>query len=481
MAATVLLPVESTTRDLDARLVLAARWVRPGRRVVVGAPADVVTAAEQLEGGGVYLGKSLFQGYREQAEGQRSARDYGRVRARGFSVAHLEDEGALLAGSRAQREHAAGRIPALAYLDTRDTLCAWGSFDQHVYRQLRPDIAERVIVTGHPRFALYRSPLRAYYEPAAAALRAELGPFVLVATTTARANPISSLERIFSASYNYQAADPRRRLAFVRQWGHTQRQLARCVELVHRLADEIDATIVVRPHPSEDESLYHAVLAGLDRVVVRREGPVSPWLLACSALLQDGCTTAVEGYLAGCPVLTYVPAEVETAHRRPLASWVGTECENEQSVIDNVRRALAGGRSQVTLPDEARELLCDLADGDAGLDGLDALIERECPPAQPGASAELAGLGRALSLARARRTLAEVARNAREAIEAGVRGSSHELRRARAERRYARAKFDVLRRADIDSRARAAARVAQRTDLAWQLLGDRLVVFEAAR
>ena len=37
------------------------------------------------------------------------------------------------------------------------------------------------------------------------------------------------------------------------------------------------------------------------------EGNVVPWLLACSMLIHNGCTTAVEGYILKRPVIAYVP------------------------------------------------------------------------------------------------------------------------------------------------------------------------------
>jgi surface carbohydrate biosynthesis protein len=40
------------------------------------------------------------------------------------------------------------------------------------------------------------------------------------------------------------------------------------------------------------------------RVVHR--GSVLPWLLACRALVHNGCTTAVESYAMGVPAVAYL-------------------------------------------------------------------------------------------------------------------------------------------------------------------------------
>ncbi|NIP25517.1 MAG: hypothetical protein GWN94_14440, partial [Phycisphaerae bacterium] len=66
-----------------------------------------------------------------------------------------------------------------------------------------------------------------------------------------------------------------------------------------------DYNIVVRPHPTENQEIYHRIAAQCDRVRVTNEGNVVPWLMATRVLLHHGCTTGVEAYAMGVPSISY--------------------------------------------------------------------------------------------------------------------------------------------------------------------------------
>jgi hypothetical protein len=63
-------------------------------------------------------------------------------------------------------------------------------------------------------------------------------------------------------------------------------------------------SIVVRPHPTENQEMYRQIAAGCERVEVTNEGNVVPWLMAARALIHNGCTTGVEAYVMGVPAIS---------------------------------------------------------------------------------------------------------------------------------------------------------------------------------
>jgi hypothetical protein len=73
-----------------------------------------------------------------------------------------------------------------------------------------------------------------------------------------------------------------------------------------------DYTIVVRPHPTESQEVYHDMAARCQRVKVTNEGNVVPWLLAAKALIHNGCTTGAEAYVMRVPAITYRASVHET-------------------------------------------------------------------------------------------------------------------------------------------------------------------------
>ncbi len=64
-------------------------------------------------------------------------------------------------------------------------------------------------------------------------------------------------------------------------------------------------TIVVRPHPTENQEVYNDIAKNCQRVKVTNEGNVVPWLMATDVVIHNGCTTGVEAYMMGVPAISY--------------------------------------------------------------------------------------------------------------------------------------------------------------------------------
>jgi len=66
-------------------------------------------------------------------------------------------------------------------------------------------------------------------------------------------------------------------------------------------------TIVVRPHPAEDHAAWKEAAGDHTNVRVVSEKSVIPWLIACGALVHNGCTTAVEAAVLDRPAIAFRP------------------------------------------------------------------------------------------------------------------------------------------------------------------------------
>src|SRR5690606_13445493 len=150
---------------------------------------------------------------------------------------------------------------------------------------------------GHPRFDLYKSHLKSYYAEDAKELQKRFGDFVLINTNFAWANNRTGARRTFSAGWNFDAAGGARFVDHVEEWGNNSLILTHFVKLVAKLsAARPDLQFVLRPHPSEHIGFYRAIFGGVPNVHVIHEGSVGSWLLACRALVHDGCTTGLEAH-----------------------------------------------------------------------------------------------------------------------------------------------------------------------------------------
>jgi surface carbohydrate biosynthesis protein len=64
-------------------------------------------------------------------------------------------------------------------------------------------------------------------------------------------------------------------------------------------------TVVVRPHPTENQNIYQKIADRCRRVRVINEGNVVPWLMAVKVLIHNGCSTGVEAYIMRVPAVSY--------------------------------------------------------------------------------------------------------------------------------------------------------------------------------
>lgn len=321
-------PIETINRELDFRLLLAVLMAGHGRVVFVG-QHDLIERLIDRTDGGVYLGKNVFKGLFPNANSEGLRKLHRHL----VNLVHLDEEGGIYPG----REERWGQV-----LDTRldprvlgprDRICVWGDFQRQHYAARAPDMAARITVTGHPRFDLYRPELRAFFAPDADKLRARYGRFVLVNTNLSGANNGLGIQDTFSTRVWPKIAEPEARLHLTHLWAHQQRILAHLIPLLHRMAHERpDLRIILRPHPAEDRAFYRAVFSHCERVEVIHEGPVGAWLLAAEAIIQDGCTTGVEAYLAGKRVIAY-ESVVDERFRLPIPHLVGIRCHTDEDVL----------------------------------------------------------------------------------------------------------------------------------------------------
>jgi hypothetical protein len=184
----------------------------------------------------------------------------------------------------------------------------------------------------------------------------------------------------FSEVFGYDVKDVTKRLAFVGAWGHVARTLPAYVELVHKLAAERpDVTFVLRPHPTDDVTYFEAVFGGVPNIKVVREGTVAPWLLACRAMIHDGCTTGIEAHLFGRPVINYVPFPEGGGREIYLPNIVGERCTTEEQAINAVLGALEGHAIGVgptgEYPELARRLFVNFQNGECFPNFLEVLEE----------------------------------------------------------------------------------------------------------
>jgi surface carbohydrate biosynthesis protein len=301
MTKTVLLiPVENQVRELDAKLLLACVAARRDLTSIIG-PKRIMENLIAFFPRGIFLSKSLRIVKRKF---------FPISRALGHEIVAWDEEALV-------------HLPAETYFSRRlspvgmehvSHLFAWGDDNARLWRQYPHMPAGIPIhITGNPRVDLLRPDLRGYYQPEADNIRETYGNFILINTNFNHVNAFYPSQNLFQPvtepgaepQFGQAARGMSREYAEGFQ-AHKQAVFRDFQNMIPELAQAFpDYTIVVRPHPTENQNVYNEIAARSQRIRVTNQGNVVPWLMAARALIHNGCTTGVEAFVMGVPAVSY--------------------------------------------------------------------------------------------------------------------------------------------------------------------------------
>jgi len=336
---TLIIPVESQVRELDAKLLLACCAAERGYPVIIGSRAFVHFEIGGMPQG-IYLAKSM-----------RSLSNimYGLIRKLGHEIIAWEEE--ALVHPPAEVFYSLRLSPGTMRHISR--LFAWGKDNESLMQQY-PELPDglEIDVTGNPRGDMLRAELRPYFAQQVEKIQAKYGDFILVNTNFTDVNPYLPTIGLFVASDDLDKP-PRMGQAgkgMPREFAaglavHKQAILEDFMAMIPALEQAFpDMTIIIRPHPSENHSLYHDLSARSSRIQVTHEGNVLPWLLASRALVHNGCTTAVEAYAMDVPAVAYLATLNERYDYdfQGMPNHLSQQCFNLDTLIESLRNILNG-------------------------------------------------------------------------------------------------------------------------------------------
>ncbi len=296
-ASTIIIPVETQVRELDAKLLLACVAAERGFPVIIGSRAFVHYKVSSIPRG-VYLAKSMRK---------LSIRMFGILRDLGHEIVAWDEEGLM---RWPDAEYYRQRLSPVT-MGQISRLIAWGPDNARVFSEYPGYHGAPIHVTGNPRVDLMRPELRDYYQPAVDDIHRRYGDFVLISTNFALVNHfyprLGALKRAVETAETggadpYDVAKGRHKLVLFNAF----------LEMLGPLCEAMaDFTVVLRPHPSENEAPYRAIAQRYENLKIANDGGISPWLIATKALIANGCTTMIEASVLDTPAIAYQPVVSE--------------------------------------------------------------------------------------------------------------------------------------------------------------------------
>lgn len=298
--ASLLIPVENQVRELDAKLLLACVAAKRGIASFIG-PKRLVESRAASFPRSIYLSKSLLHGHRKFL---RMARKLGHeiVAWDEDALVHLPPE---IYFSR--------RLSPVS-LGCASHLFAWGEDNADLWRQY-PQLPEGIPihVTGNPRGDLLREEMNGFYAARVEELRRTYGEYILINTNFNHVNAYTPNRNLFQPREQTDDAPVLGRAARGMPLdyaeglrGHKQANFEQFQKMIPALEKAFpNYNIVVRPHQVENQDVYHRIAASCQRVHIINQGYVVPWLKASRVMIHNGCTTSVEAFAMGVPVVSY--------------------------------------------------------------------------------------------------------------------------------------------------------------------------------
>jgi len=296
----LLIPVENQVREFDAKLLLACIAAKRGFSAVIGSRREMEFRIASYPRS-LYLSKSMTI---------RSALLFKAAHKVGHNIVAWDEEALV-------------HLPPETYFSDRlspasiryvSHLLAWGQDNAELWRQY-PNLPNGIPIhlTGNPRADMLRPEMRPFFTEDVKKIRKSYGNFILVNTNFNHVNAFSPDMNLFK---------PVKNPGEIPKFGRGARGMSR--EFAEGLRDHKQAvfqdfqklipaleqsfseyTIIVRPHPTENQEIYRNIAAQCGRVQVTNKGNVVPWILASRAVIHNCCTTGLEAYVMGMPAISY--------------------------------------------------------------------------------------------------------------------------------------------------------------------------------
>jgi surface carbohydrate biosynthesis protein len=322
----ILLPVETSSRELDAKLLLALFAAEAGFRCHIG-PMERIRNPSYPPS--IYVSKSV-----------RFAKPVQLMSGFGHVVVAWDEEGLV----RFSDEIHAKRIEAAA-LQTPRLLLSWGSSNTRLWKNHPFYQGCPIADTGNPRIDLLRPELRSLHQQKCEEIQARYGDFALLNTNFSMVNhfkPGGRRTRVKSNSFDCEAfIEYRQGLE-----EHKRKLFKAFLSALPALAEQIrPCPLVVRPHPSEDPKPWRHASDGISNISVVHEGSVVPWLLAAKCLIHNGCTSAVEASVLKIPALAFCPV-VDHAYDIALPNDLSEKYYDREALTDRVRELISANHAE---------------------------------------------------------------------------------------------------------------------------------------
>ncbi|MGA1866926.1 MAG: surface carbohydrate biosynthesis protein [bacterium] len=289
----ILLPIETTSRELLYKLVLGVKFAKQGFQSFVGAKEDIYRLFGQISPF-VFFDKGYHAGISDKL--------YNLLNNYDSLLVSLDEEGGV---DFKDMSTILARYPE-HFFEKADLIFIWGRAQYDFLKANRLNFCKsHTVVSGHPRFELLKPQYHSLYEQQVSEIKREFGRYVLFCTNMGFGNNIRGNDFVRS-NYGSRIRDLGKIIAFDKE------KVKSYISLIMRLSAKLDCKVIIRPHPEEDHDTYRKAFSAFSKVKIIFRGAVIPWILGAEVMVHPDCTTGIESCMMEKLPLSYLPRFDET-------------------------------------------------------------------------------------------------------------------------------------------------------------------------
>ncbi|MDY0042349.1 MAG: hypothetical protein RBS57_18725 [Desulforhabdus sp.] len=348
----LIIPIETKVREFHGKYLLSLIAAERGFDVILGRQDHLREALQSL-GPAIYLDKSISE---------TKIPWFKKFRSLGTAVCAWDEEGLVFFDDETYQKM---RFCDEAF-DQASLFFAWGDVQSRAMLTKRPEVADKIKVTGNPRFDLLRPEFRSFFDEDVNRIRENFGSIILINTNFSFVNHFQNEDVLRQQLNSYSISS---QPGFFEGWTEAQRHAFDAFrEMVPLLSERYpDHTILIRPHPSERFDPWNNLAEQYENVVVNADGNVQEWILASKVLVHFNCTTGIEAYFLDVPSIAY-PKTPDAAYVQPLPNGLSLQAGAYGDLVRLIDEILTQGSAYPRLRDDSRKSLF-AASYMSGMDG----------------------------------------------------------------------------------------------------------------
>ncbi|WP_404423347.1 surface carbohydrate biosynthesis protein [Thalassospira australica] len=292
----IYLPIETKSRELDAKILLALEACSRGFCTIIG--TKKINSILEVMPRGIYFYKDSSYPLSKR---------FQKYKIIGHKIVVHDEEGLIIQNDM---DYLKRRV-MFETIKHVDKFFCWGNHQLKLVESAKNIFSSNVKLhsVGHPRFDLLRPPINKYY------LSQSEGEekIILVNTKLAEFNHRLGENGWINLLKSHNMLHSEECLPLRREQKLYKEHLFYYYrELLIKISQKFpNHKIILRPHPAEDISKWESIASNLPNVTATKEQSIGYWLSRALAIIHTSCTTGIEAYIASVPAIAFKPIQEE--------------------------------------------------------------------------------------------------------------------------------------------------------------------------